>query len=145
MASREALATIFRQSAVYFLVVAASTHRIDGWWYLQVQCNYGGDKLTLRQRFALVLKERGGFRGLYRGITPGTCRSLLSNGTSFVVMTYAQKKITQLGLRDWIVWYCWTISSPRVKKNLLRLIIGCEHVYNLMFIFVSIVVWVMRW
>ncbi|XP_063715660.1 uncharacterized protein LOC134843170 [Symsagittifera roscoffensis] len=78
------------------------------WWVVwplelmksQVQGNYGHAKLTLRQRFSIVLKERGGVRGLYRGITPGTYRSLLSNGTSFVVMGYAQRKITQLGLRD---------------------------------------------
>jgi len=78
------------------------------WWVVwplelaksQVQGNYLSSKYTLRQRFALVMRDSGGFRGLYRGITPGTFRSLLSNGTSFVVMSYAQKKITQLGLRD---------------------------------------------
>jgi len=41
-----------------------------------------------------------GFAGLYRGIGPGTARSMLSNGCSMVVMLWAQKKITQWGWRD---------------------------------------------
>ena len=47
----------------------------------------------------LVMRERGGFLGLYRGIWPGTIRSFLSNGTAMVVMVYAQKKVSEWGLR----------------------------------------------
>ena len=46
------------------------------------------------------MRERGGFLALYRGIWPGTLRSFLSNGTSMVVMVWAQKKVSELGLRD---------------------------------------------
>lgn len=41
-----------------------------------------------------------GFAGLYRGIGPGTARSVLSNGVSMVVMLQAQRKITEWGWRD---------------------------------------------
>ena len=44
--------------------------------------------------------ERGGFLALYRGIWPGTLRSFISNGTSMVVMVWAQKKVSDLGLRN---------------------------------------------
>eukprot|EP00794_Sanderia_malayensis_P016179 gene16179-17805_t len=64
-----------------------------GWWVVwpleymksQVQGNYG--------------KERGGFFGLYRGIIPGSIRSFLANGTAMIVMSYAQRKVSELGLR----------------------------------------------
>ena len=47
----------------------------------------------------LVVRERGGFLALYRGIWPGTIRSFLSNGTSMVVMVNAQKLVSHYGLR----------------------------------------------
>ena len=68
--------------------------------FFQVQASYGMEKSSLIRRFSYVIRERGGFFGLYRGILPGSCRSVLANGTSFVVMTFAQRKITELGLRD---------------------------------------------
>lgn len=51
---------------------------------------------TLRQRIAYL----GGPAGLYRGILPGSISVFLRNGTAAVVMSFAQRKITELGLRD---------------------------------------------
>ena len=51
-------------------------------------------------RMRLVIKKRGGFLALYRGIGPGTMRSFISNGTSMVVMANAQRKVSEWGLRD---------------------------------------------
>ena len=56
--------------------------------------------MSVLQRMKLVMAERGGFLALYRGIMPGTIRSFISNGTSMVVMVWAQKKVSELGLRD---------------------------------------------
>ena len=78
-----------------------------GWWLVwpleymksQVQSGYGPDESVL-QRMKRVMKERGGFLALYRGIGPGTIRSFLANGTSMVVMQHAQRKISEWGLRD---------------------------------------------
>ncbi|VDI47570.1 solute carrier family 25 (mitochondrial carnitine/acylcarnitine transporter), member 20/29 [Mytilus galloprovincialis] len=77
------------------------------WWIVwpleymkcQIQSNYG-EKVSVIQKMRIVIKERGGFFGLYRGIMPGTIRSFLANGTSMVVMQFAQRKVTELGLRD---------------------------------------------
>ena len=55
------------------------------------------------QRIRFILNERGGLIGLYRGPGPGTCRSFLANGSAMVVMQYAQRKVTEWGLRDWDV------------------------------------------
>jgi len=54
---------------------------------------------TLRQRVSYLLYTHG-VAGLYRGIGPGTARSMLSNGVSMIVMLHAQRKITELGWRD---------------------------------------------
>jgi hypothetical protein len=56
--------------------------------------------MNIPQRLKYIIKERGSFLGLYRGIAPGTLRSFVANGCAMVVMQYAQKKVTQLGLRD---------------------------------------------
>lgn len=78
------------------------------WWTIwplefiktRVQCQYGGDaKLSTLQRLKMVFNEVG-VKGLYRGIGPGSMRAFVGNGTGLVVMTAAQKKITQWGLRD---------------------------------------------
>lgn len=50
---------------------------------------------TLRQRIAHL----GGPLGLYRGIIPGSISVFLRNGTAAIVMSAAQRKITELGLR----------------------------------------------
>jgi len=76
------------------------------WWVVwplenmksQVQGNYGKD-LPVVARMRLVIKERGGFFGLYRGIVPGSIRSFMSNGTSMIAMSWAQRKVSQWGLR----------------------------------------------
>ena len=65
----------------------------------QVQSGYGPDESVVK-RMRRVVKERGGFLALYRGIGPGTIRSFLANGTSMVVMQHAQRKISEWGLRD---------------------------------------------
>lgn len=77
------------------------------WWVVwpfeymksQIQGGYGNKDLSLIQRMQLVVRERGGVFGLYRGIVPGTIRSFLANGTSMIVMTTAQRKVTEWGLR----------------------------------------------
>lgn len=56
-------------------------------------------KMPVLQRMRKVMVERGGFLALYRGIWPGTMRSFLSNGTSMVVMVWAQRKVSEWGLR----------------------------------------------
>ena len=78
-----------------------------GWWVVwpleymksQVQGRYGEREPVLR-RMQRVVRERGGFLALYRGIGPGTLRSFIANGTSMIVMQQAQKKVSQWGLRD---------------------------------------------
>ena len=77
------------------------------WWIVwpleymksQVQGSYGKD-LPVLQRMKIVMKERGGFFGLYRGIVPGTIRSFIANGTSMIVMATAQRKVSEWGLRN---------------------------------------------
>jgi hypothetical protein len=79
--------------------------------------------MSVLQRIKFIVKERGGFFGmvslyslfssfkfylissnkkkaLYRGIAPGTLRSFFANGCAMVVMSQAQKKVTDWGLRD---------------------------------------------
>lgn len=51
-------------------------------------------------RMQLVINEKGGFFGLYRGILPGSIRSFMSNGCSMIVMTFAQRKVSEWGLRE---------------------------------------------
>ena len=77
-----------------------------GWWVVwpleymksQVQGAYGKEQPVL-QRMRVVVRERGGFFALYRGILPGTIRSFLANGTSMIVMSAAQRKVSEMGLR----------------------------------------------
>ena len=57
-------------------------------------------KVPVLTRMRNIMIERGGFLALYRGIWPGTLRSFISNGTSMVVMVWAQKKVSELGLRN---------------------------------------------
>jgi solute carrier family 25 carnitine/acylcarnitine transporter 20/29 len=55
----------------------------------------GTTKPTLSQRIAYL----GGPLGLYRGIMPGSISVFLRNGAASVIMAFAQRKITELGLR----------------------------------------------
>lgn len=78
-----------------------------GWWVVwplefmksQVQ---GGERqqLSVFRRVQVVMIERGGFLALYRGILPGSLRSFVANGTSMIVMTTAQRKASEWGLRN---------------------------------------------
>ena len=78
-----------------------------GWWVVwpleymksQVQGRYG-ERETVLRRMRRVVRERGGFFALYRGLWPGTLRSFIANGTSMIVMQKAQRKVTEWGLRD---------------------------------------------
>ena len=56
-------------------------------------------KMPLWKRMQLTVREKGGFFALYRGIGPGSVRSFIANGTSMIVMSWAQRKVSQLGLR----------------------------------------------
>ena len=55
--------------------------------------------MSVLQRMRVVMRERGGFFALYRGLMPGTLRSFFANGASMIVMSYAQRKVSELGLR----------------------------------------------
>ena len=78
-----------------------------GWWIVwpleymksQVQGRYGEKEAVLR-RMRRVIRKKGGFLALYRGIGPGTLRSFVANGSSMIVMQYAQRKVTEWGLRN---------------------------------------------
>jgi hypothetical protein len=54
---------------------------------------------TIFQRIQFLMRHHG-LRGLYRGILPGTIRSILGNGVSMVVMLEAQRKISEWGWRN---------------------------------------------
>lgn len=56
-----------------------------------------GAQATLLDRVKYL--AAGGVGRLYRGILPGTLRSVVSNGCSMVVMIEAQKLVTKMGLR----------------------------------------------
>jgi len=82
---------------------------VMSWWIVwplelikcQIQAGYLEEKnLTILQRAKFIVRERGGFFALYRGIAPGTLRSFIANGSAMVVMQHAQRKVTEWGLRD---------------------------------------------
>ena len=56
--------------------------------------------MPVLRRLRLAYVDRGGVTGLYRGIVPGSIRSFLANGCAMVVMSFAQRKVTDLGWRD---------------------------------------------
>ncbi|XP_067677827.1 mitochondrial substrate carrier family protein S-like [Haliotis asinina] len=76
------------------------------WWIVwpleymkcQVQCDYGRH-VSVMERMKIIVQERGGVLALYRGLMPGTIRSFLANGTSMIVMSFAQRKVSEWGLR----------------------------------------------
>lgn len=59
----------------------------------QVQANASGvpPGAGWLQRARFVLQHRGGVRGLYRGMGPGTTRALVANGCSMVAFNYCQE------------------------------------------------------
>ncbi|RNA43790.1 carnitine-acylcarnitine carrier [Brachionus plicatilis] len=89
--------------------IASGCASVMAWWIVwplemiksQIQAGYLEEKnLTVYQRIKYIVKKRGGFLSLYRGLAPGTVRSFIANGSAMVVMQYAQRKVTQWGLRD---------------------------------------------
>lgn len=54
---------------------------------------------TSMQRAQYIMRTYGPL-GFYRGILPGSQSVFLRNGASFVALTFANKQITKLGLRD---------------------------------------------
>ncbi|GAB1610652.1 mitochondrial ornithine transporter 2-like [Argonauta hians] len=78
------------------------------WWIVwpveymkcQVQSGYGTQQISVIQRMWRIMRDKGGFLALYRGIWPGTIRSFLANGISMTVMANAQRKVSEWGLRD---------------------------------------------
>lgn len=92
---------IFGESAVgtFFFTGLCAT---GAWWTIwpleymksQIQGGYGQQNLTLLQRLAGVVRERGVF-GLYRGLGPGSARSFLANGLSMTVMKWTEGQLTE--------------------------------------------------
>lgn len=72
------------------------------WWTIwpleymksQVQAGYGDENQTLYQRLRSVIRDRGGFLALYRGIGPGSVRSFFANGISMVAYKWMSGKIS---------------------------------------------------
>ncbi|TFJ86963.1 hypothetical protein NSK_002050 [Nannochloropsis salina CCMP1776] len=99
--------SVFQTKIGQFLASAgAATFGFWVVWPLEVLKNQvqAGTPVGPRGREATLVDRvlalgRGGLAGLYRGILPGTLRSVVSNGFSMVVMIEAQKWVTQLGLR----------------------------------------------
>ncbi|KAG1671217.1 Mitochondrial substrate carrier family protein L [Nymphon striatum] len=78
------------------------------WWIIwpleymksQIQSNYGAKNESVLLRMKKIVSGSGGFFGLYRGLAPGSIRSFVANGSAMIVMSCAQKKVTEWGLRD---------------------------------------------
>lgn len=87
-----------------FLVQGVTTTL--AWWvvwpleFMKSQAQGTERKMSTLKRMLLIMRERGGFFALYRGIVPGTMRSFVANGTSMVVMAAAQRKASEWGLRQ---------------------------------------------
>lgn len=72
------------------------------WWTVwpleymksQVQAGYGDENQTLRQRMRGVIRERGSFLALYRGLGPGSIRSFFANGLSMVSYKFVSEKLS---------------------------------------------------
>jgi len=86
---------------VLFPTVSQSVRRAIKISFVNSQSWFNSRDLPVVARMRLVIKERGGFFGLYRGIVPGSIRSFMSNGTSMIAMSWAQRKVSQWGLRGW--------------------------------------------
>lgn len=92
---------IFGQSStgIFFFSGLCAT---AAWWTIwpldymksQIQGGYGSRSLTLAQRLAGVVREKGVF-GLYRGLGPGSVRSFLANGMSMTVMKWTERHLTE--------------------------------------------------
>ena len=52
-----------------------------------------------KERCKFIMRTQGPL-GFYRGILPGSQSVFLRNGAAMIVMQYANKKMTDMGLRD---------------------------------------------
>lgn len=91
--------TILISFEKYLITDYLSFHKVWTTSFTHVHFFFSKNESVLK-RMAAIIREKG-FFSLYRGIMPGTIRSFIANGTSMVVMTYAQRKVSQLGLRNW--------------------------------------------
>ena len=74
------------------------------WWTVwpleymksQVQAGYGDADQTLLQRMRGVIRERGSFLALYRGLGPGSVRSFFANGLSMVSYKFVSEKLSSI-------------------------------------------------
>lgn len=69
----------------------------------QVQAGAGSDLpagTSTTERVRHILKNRGGFLGLYRGVGPGLLRSLMANGASMVVFSKCQEGMRALAAKQ---------------------------------------------
>jgi solute carrier family 25 (mitochondrial carnitine/acylcarnitine transporter), member 20/29 len=69
----------------------------------QIQAGAGSDLppgTSTMQRVRHILKNRGGFFGLYRGVGPGLLRSLMANGCSMIVFAQCQQAMRALAAKD---------------------------------------------
>ena len=56
-----------------------------------------GNSNTARAKYVI---QTYGIRGFYRGLLPGSMSVFMRNGASYIVLLFANKQITRLGLRD---------------------------------------------
>jgi solute carrier family 25 (mitochondrial carnitine/acylcarnitine transporter), member 20/29 len=86
--------------------VSSGLSSVVAWWAVwpleciksQTQAN-ANEKLSIIQRIRITTRERGGFFALYRGLGPGILRNFLGSGFAMLTLLYANRKISELGLR----------------------------------------------
>ena len=74
------------------------------WWTVwpleymksQVQAGYGDANQSLLQRMRGVIREKGSFLALYRGLGPGSVRSFFANGLSMVSYKFVSEKVASV-------------------------------------------------
>jgi hypothetical protein len=64
----------------------------------QLQAQTKGIGNTWGEKFKFMINKYG-YRGLYRGALPGCMSIFMRNGSAMIVMQFAQRKITESGLR----------------------------------------------
>ena len=86
---------------------AAGSAAMIGFWIIwpfdvllsMAQAETKGVGNTTMERVRHIVKTQG-VLGLYRGILPGSMSIFMRNGAAFIVMAFANKQFTKLGLRD---------------------------------------------
>ena len=100
---------LFKSIFFFNLNKGSGCSSVLAWWvcwpleYIkcQIQGGYLNERnMNITQRLRYVIKERGGFFALYRGIAPGSLRSFVGNGSAMAVMIYLKKKVSEWGFRD---------------------------------------------